>query len=226
MENKNTNAVLVIFIILTVCLGGYIVYDKLNTNTNENNKHLQETPNKESNNSSENSNSAEIPSKTSVVNFYFDSIAIVSDGNVYVNVYGATHEIDDLFGDGTFQTLVSTRNKYQEYSFNNFEYYKGNNNFKGMKLNATNVEKVYTYDNGQEIPDNYGLILLNKDNTLSIISLYSLINGKTTVKNIPNLSDIKSIVSEDNNGVTTYAVKQNGEKVNLEDYIPKSYKEF
>ena len=163
--------------------------------------------------------------KIGVTEFYPNSVAIVNDGSVYVNVYGTTTEIDNLFGNDSYKTLVATRNSYKEHTFNNFVYYIENQSFYGMKLNTNNVERVYTYEEGQALNSNYGLILLNNDGTLSIISLYSLINGKTDVKKI-ELSGIKNVISEDNEGMTTYAIKQNGEKVNLKDYIPTDYKQF
>ncbi|MGN1329756.1 MAG: hypothetical protein ACI4VN_00230 [Clostridia bacterium] len=249
-QKKNSGLVLtlIIFILLTLCLGGFILYDKLNETSNENTSIESNTINttsKYANNEISNENStvesntvdteakntnnelkAEVPSKISVTDFYFDSVAILNEGSVYVNVYGSTPQIDTLFGDGTFQTLVATRNNYKEYTFNNFEYRKDNSNFKGMKLNVSNIEAVYSYENGQALSTNYGLILLNKDKTLSIISLYSLINGKTDVKSISNLSGITSVVSSDNGGITTYAIKENGEKIDLNDYIPEDYTQF
>ncbi len=60
-------------------------------------------------------------------------------------------------------------------------------------------------------------------NDYEIISLYSLIKGKTDVKKVEGLSDINSIVKED---YQTFAVKSNGEKVNLKDYIPQDFNQF
>ncbi len=226
MENKNNGGIIAILIILSISLGGYILYDKLNIKYNDNSSLKTTTVDTKTKDTNKESKQCETPSKTSVTNFYPDSVAVVSDGSVYVNVYGSTPEIDGLFGNGTFQVLQATINKYKEYTFNNFEYYKNNSKFKGMKLNVNNVDKVYSYDYGQSMAQNYGLILLNKDKSLSMISLYSLINGKTDVKTIPNINGINSIISENNGGMYTYAVKENGEKIDLNDYIPQDYKQF
>lgn len=221
MGNQKTNGVLigtlVFFIMLSISLGGFIVYDKF---------FIKDNTVRDSDLDSSKEENDLIKSKISVTDFSFDSVAIVSDGSVYVSINGNTLDIDNLFGGGTFQTLVATRKKYKDYAFDNFEYYKGNHSFKGMKLNVSNVESVYTYEAGQVMQKNNGLILLNKDKTLSIISLYSLIHGKTDVKHISNLSDITSIVSEDEEGIVTYAIKENGQKINLEDYIPEDCKQF
>ena len=101
-----------------------------------------------------------------------------------------------------------------------------NNNFTGMKLNTSNVEKIYSLAFGQGLATNYGIVLVNKDKTLSIISLYSMLNAELDVTPIDGLSDIESIQTEDNLGATTYAVKTNGEKIDLSNYIPKDYLKF
>lgn len=154
MDNKKSNIwlviALIIFIVLLIILCSYLVSGKLNNNSNNNsNKNLNNNSNQIENNVeniNENSNPSDKKSEISVVDFYFDSIAIVSDGSVYVNVYGSTTQFDNLFGEGTFQTLMSTRNNYKEYSFDNFEYIlDDNSSFIGMKLNTSNVKKVYSY---------------------------------------------------------------------------------
>lgn len=240
METKKNNIgliiALIIFIVLSIILGGYLIYDKLNTQTSkivdETDTNLEDSNNiieKDTNfeNSNDTTNTDESKSEISVVDFYFNSVAIVSEGSVYVNVFGSTPQIDDLFGKDTYQTLVATRNNYKEYNFDNFEYILADNSsFTGMKLNTNNVKKVYSYASGQALSSNYGLILLNEDKTLSIISLYSLINGKTDVTSIPELSNIESIISENEMGMVTYAIDQNGEKFNLSSYIPTDYTQF
>ena len=50
-----------------------------------------------------------------------------------------------------------------------------------MKLNISNIKEVYSFANGQTLTNNYGLILLNEDGDVYIISLYSLIMGKKDV---------------------------------------------
>ena len=42
--------------------------------------------------------------------------AVVYNGEVYVNVYDTTPNIDDVYGAGKYQTLVQSRNNYKEYS--------------------------------------------------------------------------------------------------------------
>ena len=53
-----------------------------------------------------------------------------------------------------------------------------------------------------------------------------MLNAELDVTPIDGLSDIESIQTEDNLGATTYAVKTNGEKIDLSNYIPKDYLKF
>ena len=229
MEEKKSNRglviALVLFIVLSLGLGGYIVYNQfVNQPKDHSNEASENTQNEEESNIEE-----EKQTPISVIDFYFNSVAIVKDGEVYVNVDGSTPEVDNLFGEGTYQTLVTTRGNYQEYTFDNFEYnFNDNSTFNGMKLNTSNVDKVYAYDYGQVLANNYGLILLNKDKTLSIISLYSLITGKADVTPISGLSNIESEITENisMSGMYTYAITQTGEKINLYNYIPSDYHQF
>ncbi len=227
MEEKKSNRglviALVLFIVLSLGLGGYIVYNQFLNEPKDNSNEVSEDTQKEEESDIEEEEQTPI----SVVDFFFDSVAIVKDGEVYVNVYGTTSQIDDLFGAGTFQTLVATRGTYQEYTFDHFEYsFYDNSTFNGMKLNASNVDKVYSFAYGQVIENNYGLILLNKDKTLSMISLYSLITGKADVTPISGLSNIESVITESTSSMNTYAITQTGEKINLADYIPSDYQQF
>ncbi len=225
MENKSTNKLvlpLIIFIILSIVLGGYIIYDQLNNKSNDKENETNNTENTDNASKDE-----EKQDKISVTDFYFDSVAIVSNGEVYVNVYGGTTDINNLFGEGTWDSLINTRANYKEYKFDNFEYMLNDNNtFNGMKLNTSNVDKVYSIAYGQVVSPNYGLILLNKDKTLAIISLYSLINGKTDVTPIAGLTDIENIVTENTNAMRTYAIDKDGNKIDLANYIPTDYKQF
>lgn len=225
MDNKKSNNGLIIVLIIVttiaIFLGGYLVYDKLNQQ--------EENPIEIVKPGEEENNVTNVEEKSSsITEFYFDSIAIVSDGKVYVRVDGTKPELDNLYGEGTYNKLVETRKNYKEYSFDNLKYnLDDNSSFKGIKLNTSNVSEVYSNVSGQTVMNNYGLILLNDDKTLSMISLYSLINGKTDVKKISNLTDIENVITEyERGGIVTYAVDKSGKKINLYDYIPKDYKTF
>ena len=92
-----------------------------------------------------------------------------------------------------------------------------------MKLNTSNAKEIYAFASGQTFNNNYGLILLNEDGTVSIISLYSLITGNQNVTTIESLANITSISSSNDNGYTTYATDEQGMLYNMNDYIPTDY---
>ena len=146
-------------------------------------------------------------------------IAVLYNGEVYVRVDDSTVNIDYIYGDGKYQTLVKTRESYSEYQFGSLTI--DNNNKKWLKLNVSNVKAIYNNEYGQDISSTnpkYGIIMLNEDNTVSYISISDLIEGKTeTIKLDAN--NITDVVSEDNNGYTTYLVDNNGNKEDVNNYI-------
>ena len=146
-------------------------------------------------------------------------IAVLYNGEVYVRVDDSTVNIDYIYGDGKYQTLVKTRESYSEYQFGSLTV--NNNSNKWLKLNVSNVKAIYNNEYGQDISSTnpkYGIIMLNEDNTVSYISISDLIEGKTeTIKLDAN--NITDVVSEDNNGYTTYFVDNNGNKEDVNNYI-------
>ena len=146
-------------------------------------------------------------------------IAVLYNGEVYVRVDDSTVNIDYIYGDGKYQTLVKTRESYSEYQFGSLTV--NNNSNKWLKLNVSNVKAIYNNEYGQDISSTnpkYGIIMLNEDNTVSYISISDLIEGKTeTIKLDAN--NITDVVSEDNNGYTTYFVDNNGNIEDVNNYI-------
>lgn len=146
-------------------------------------------------------------------------IAVLYNGEVYVRVDDSTVNIDYIYGDGKYQTLVKTRESYSEYQFGSLTV--NNNSNKWLKLNVSNVKAIYNNEYGQDISSTnpkYGIIMLNEDNTVSYISISDLIEGNTeTIKLDAN--NITDVVSEDNNGYTTYFVDNNGNKEDVNNYI-------
>lgn len=146
-------------------------------------------------------------------------IAVLYNGEVYISVDDSTVNIDYIYGDGKYQTLVKTRESYLEYQFGFLTI--DNNDKKWLKLNVSNVKAIYNNEYGQDISSidpKYGIIVLNEDNTVSYISISDLIEGKTeTIKLDAN--NITDVVSEDNNGYTTYLVDNNENKEDVNNYI-------
>ena len=206
-----------LFLIAGAAIGSGITFVITNDDTTPSNKTNQDSQ-------EESINEEESNTPVGITEFYPNSIAVLVDGEVYVNVYGSTLDIDNLYGTDTYQTLINTRNNYQEFNFPLLNYKdETNQSFTGMKLNTSNVNEIYAFASGQTFNNNYGLILLNEDGTVSIISLYSLITGNQNVTTIESLANITSISSSNDNGYTTYATDEQGMLYNMNDYIPTDY---
>lgn len=150
-----------------------------------------------------------------------EGYAVLYKGEVYVNVYDSTPNIDNVYGEGKFQILVNTRNNYKEYNFDGLEVKGGNINGKWQKLNISNVKKLYNNDYGQAISNinpKYGILMLCDDNTVSYISILDLINGNSNPQKL-EVTNVKDIVAENHMGYTTYVVDANNNKTNVNDLI-------
>lgn len=217
-ENKksNTGLVVLVVILLLACIGMgcYIGYDKFLSKENgeiEATK-VDKTDTEESNNKND---TYQVLSLSPVKGH-----AVVYNGEVYVNVYDSTPNIENIYGNGKYQTLIQTRNNYQEYSFGDLTMSVDSTN-KWMKLDAKNVKEAHNNDYGQAISTidpKYGILMLNSDKTVSYISIKDLIEGNNKTTKL-EATDITSIVSEDNGGVTTYLVKADGTKIGANTLI-------
>ena len=146
-------------------------------------------------------------------------IAVLYNGEVYVNIDDSTLNIDYIYGDGKYQTLVKTRESYSEYQFDSL--IVNNNNTKWLKLNISNVKAIYNNNYGQDISSEnpkYGIIMLHEDNTVSYISISDLIEGKIETVKL-DINNIINVVTEDNNGYMTYLIDSNGNRMNANNYI-------
>lgn len=213
-KSKNTLIGVLICVILVLCCViaftlGMKYSNKENINENTNNGELIN----------------EKQDNLTVTEIAFDGMAVTYNGEVYVKLghQSGLESLDDIFGNGTIEIWNDVRNnKYQTYTFGNLKYLDDNNSeFSGLKLNTKNVKYVYSSNIGQGIQQDLTLILLHDDNTLSTISIYSIVKGDVNVEKLNGLSEIDYIVSEpvEMGGFKTYAVKLSGEKINLDTYI-------
>ena len=146
-------------------------------------------------------------------------IAVLYNGEVYANVQDSTSNIDDIYGDGKYQTLINTRTTYKEYSFENLQV--NNNETKWGKLNISNIKEIHNNIYGQAMNSSnpkYGIIMIDNDNKVYYISIRDLIEGNTKVTQL-NVSNVADIVSEDNGEYTTYFINNNGKKEDVNRYI-------
>lgn len=212
MDGKKNNGLiitLIIFIIITVVLGSFVIYDK--TLNNQNKKDLNKNE--------------------SIENYYqvlelspISGHAVLYNGEVYVNIYDSTSKINTVYGNDKFQTLIKTRENYKDYDFKNLKVVTSStldSSSKWLKLNISNVDSIYNNNYGQSITPNnpkYGILMINEDKTVSYISIGDLILGNIQPTKLET-SNISSIVTEDNGGYTTYLISSDGSKTDVNTLI-------
>lgn len=222
MEGKTNNTglvvTLVIFIVISLGLGGFIGYDKLINNKSENNDNAET----EVNDSVETETNTKADSYQVLDLKPIGGTAVIYNGEVYVNVYDSTPNIDNVYGEGKFQTLIKTRNNYQEYSFGNLIVtIEEIGVTKWLKLNVSNVKLIHNNNYGQALSGNnpkYGIVMVNSDNSVSYIGIDDLINGNTNTTKL-DVTDVSNVVTENMGGYTTYLVKTDGTKIDVNTLI-------
>ena len=213
-RNKGLIVIVVILLIACIGMGCYIGYDKFLNNeiedcktTNDDNTKTKTNTEKPTENNNNNTYQVLLLSP-------IRGHAVVYNGEVYVDIKDTSSNVEEIYGYEMNNTLMKTREKYQEYSFGDLVMSVDRNN-KWLKLNITNVKKIHNYEYGQTISNvdpAYGIIILNYDNSISYISTKDLIEGKNNTTKL-DVTDIVDIVSEDNYGVSTYLVKSDGTKI-------------
>ena len=218
MDGKKNNGLiitLIIFIIITVVLGSFIIYDKTLNNQNKNDEINEKDLNK----------------NESIENYYqvlelspISGHAVLYNGEVYVNIYDSTSKINTVYGNDKFQTLIKTRESYKYYDFKNLKVVTSStldSSSKWLKLDISTVDSIYNNNYGQSITPNnpkYGILMINEDKTVSYISIGDLILGNIQPTKLET-SNISSIVTDDNGGYTTYLISSDGSKTDVNTLI-------
>lgn len=218
MDGKKNNGLiitLIIFIIITVVLGSFIIYDKTLNNQNKNDEINEKDLNK----------------NESIENYYqvlelspISGHAVLYNGEVYVNIYDSTSKINNVYGNDKFQTLIKTRENYKNYDFGNLKVVTSStldSSSKWLKLNISKVDSIYNNNYGQSITLNnpkYGILMINEDKTVSYISIGDLILGNIQPTKLET-SNISSIVTENNGGYITYLINSDGNKTDVNTLI-------
>ena len=84
-----------LFLIAGAAIGSGITFVITNDDTTPSNKTNQDSQ-------EESINEEESNTPVGITEFYPNSIAVLVDGEVYVNVYGSTLDIDNLYGTDTY----------------------------------------------------------------------------------------------------------------------------
>ena len=221
MENQKSNKVLVVllilFIIITILLGCYIIFSKNSTNKNVNNSQKNDgTSDNVSNvvNSEYNYNLTKRTTTQAVKeSTYKMKVTVDTEGNVYLDCNDSV--INDVKNENIKKNLTNLRSKYDVYFLaNHSEDDKSNNAY---KLDIDKVMTAYYIELGNF---GYGYFVFVKENgTISYISILSILeNGEINVKDVDTIKNVVSIVNNDY-GNQSYAIILDGTEVSLYDYI-------
>ena len=220
MENQKSNKVLVVllilFIIITILLGCYIIFSKNSTNKTVNNSQKNDgTSDNVSNvvNSEYNYNLTKRTTTQAVKeSTYKMKVTVDTEGNVYLSLIGTPDTEEDA---NIKKNLTNLRSKYDVYfPANHPEDDKSNNAY---KLDIDKVMTAYYIELGNF---GYGYFVFVKENgTISYISILSILeNGEINVKDVDTIKNVVSIVNNDY-GNQSYAIILDGTEVSLYDYI-------
>ena len=221
MENQKSNKVLVVllilFIIITILLGCYIIFSKNSTNKNVNNSQKNDgTSDNVSNvvNSEYNYNLTKRTTTQAVKeSTYKMKVTVDTEGNVYLDCNDSV--INDVKNENIKKNLTNLRSKYDVYFPEDHpEDDKSNNAY---KLDIDKVMTAYYIELGNF---GYGYFVFVKENgTISYISILSILeNGEINVKDVDTIKNVVSIVHNDY-GNQSYAIILDGTEVSLYDYI-------
>ena len=221
MENQKSNKVLVVllilFIIITILLGCYIIFSKNSTNKTLNNSQKNDgTSDNVSNvvNSEYNYNLTKRTTTQAVKDStYKMKVTVDTEGNVYLDCNDSV--INDVKNENIKKNLTNLRSKYDVYFPEDHpEDDKSNNAY---KLDIDKVMTAYYIELGNF---GYGYFVFVKENgTISYISILSILeNGEINVKDVDTIKNVVSIVNNDY-GNQSYAIILDGTEVSLYDYI-------
>lgn len=221
MENQKSNKVLVVllilFIIITILLGCYIIFSKNSTNKNVNNSQKNDgTSDNVSNvvNSEYNYNLTKRTTTQAVKeSTYKMKVTVDTEGNVYLDCNDSV--INDVKNENIKKNLTNLRSKYDVYFPEDHpEDDKSNNAY---KLDIDKVMTAYYIELGNF---GYGYFVFVKENgTISYISILSILeNGEINVKDVDTIKNVVSIVNNDYDN-QSYAIILDGTEVSLYDYI-------
>lgn len=221
MENQKSNKVLVVllilFIIITILLGCYIIFSKNSTNKTVNNSQKNDgTSDNVSNvvNSEYNYNLTKRTTTQAVKeSTYKMKVTVDTEGNVYLDCNDSV--INDVKNENIKKNLTNLRSKYDVYFPEDHpEDDKSNNAY---KLDIDKVMTAYYIELGNF---GYGYFVFVKENgTISYISILSILeNGEINVKDVDTIKNVVSIVNNDY-GNQSYAIILDGTEVSLNDYI-------
>ncbi len=209
MKNQKNNgglvALVIILLVLVLCLGGYIVYDKVLSNNSE--------PKTEDNTAVLYSYDLTKRTTNQATREGYIEVLADTDGNAYLYTSGnLDYETDSQLK----ANIKKLEEQFETYSPKGYDSY-GSTELKAYKLNMTNVLTTYYVHIGNGGSSYF--IFVKENGKLSYLSYDKLINnGEIELKDADNIENVVAVV-ENTYTMTPYAITSNGSEISLYDYI-------
>jgi hypothetical protein len=191
--------------VLVLCLGGYIVYDKVLSNNSE--------PKTEDNTAVLYSYDLTKRTTNQATREGYIEVLADTDGNAYLYTSGnLDYETDSQLK----ANIKKLEEQFETYSPKGYDSY-GSTELKAYKLNMTNVLTTYYVHIGNGGSSYF--IFVKENGKLSYLSYDKLINnGEIELKDADNIENVVAVV-ENAYTMTPYAITSNGSEISLYDYI-------
>jgi hypothetical protein len=209
LKNQKNNgglvALVIILLVLVLCLGGYIVYDKVLSNNSE--------PKTEDNTAVLYSYDLTKRTTNQATREGYIEVLADTDGNAYLYTSGnLDYETDSQLK----ANIKKLEEQFETYSPKGYDSY-GSTELKAYKLNMTNVLTTYYVHIGNGGSSYF--IFVKENGKLSYLSYDKLINnGEIELKDADNIENVVAVV-ENTYTMTPYAITSNGSEISLYDYI-------
>lgn len=197
MRKNKLTKLEIIFGLLLIILGCYMIYDKvLKSDASTYNYKLSKRTNLQA------------------VRGEYIEVLVDTEGNAYL------YTLSDVDSDNSSQinsNIKKLESQFKVYSPKGYTYFDGSNELKAYKLNIKNVLTSYYIHQG-----NGGFsyfVFLKENGELSYLSYDKLIyDGEIYLKDIDNIDNVVSVV-ENTYSMNPYAITSNDSEILLNDYI-------
>ncbi len=171
----------------------------------------------------------------SVTPLFFVNEAVLYNGEVYVDIYDEDNidyeykeylelyvagffEKDGKDGEAMLQNMIKADENCSKYILGELGEYKA------LKLDAKNVDKIYIYDWGQDIPAETGILMIHDDKTVSFAYSLDMTQGISSVVKL-DITDVEDVFIYEFNWTEMYFVKNNGEMIRVIELVDNYFED-
>ncbi len=141
--------------------------------------------------------------------------AIATEDAIYIDVTLGKENLEYIYGEGTYDTLFKTKEKYTKYVHETY------GEISGLKVEVPDIKGIcgnrYGQDYSSDFPK-YGIFVIHNDKTVSYISTESVIEGNPVVEKL-DINNVVDIMYIDMNGQSTHFLLDDGNLVDVREYF-------